>query len=105
MVRLDEIAQGIVSVLAATREPEPLRIDLWNETAPAATVFVRAMIEGCLRNAVPISMVEIGPEIGSDLTKQLGGDGAAYEGVSVRASHALGEQVNFYRFEKPEECT
>ena len=98
MARLDEIAQGLVSVLAASRQPEPLGVDLWNEPPAAATFLVRAVIDECARRAVPLSKVEVGPDAGADLIRQLGGEPAAHEGVAICIEQSLGQRISFYRF-------
>ena len=98
MARLDELAQGIAGVLRAAPTPEPLPIDMVNETPAAAAVFVRAVIESCARLAAPIAQVAIDPVLGSSL---LGEHADGYEGVKFLADDRLANRIEFFRFPRP----
>jgi hypothetical protein len=103
MARIDEIAEGLASVLRSSPVPEPLGVDLWNETPAAATVLVRAVIDTCLRNAIPLSLVRICPDLGKGLLRQLTEDEPAYEGVQIISHSALSQRIEFFRFAPPSE--
>ena len=70
MARLDEIAEGICTILAASQTPEPLNISLRGEGNAETTFLVRAIIESCQRQGLPISEVCVAPDVGADLLKQ-----------------------------------
>ena len=95
MARLDELAQGIAQVLKAVPSPEPLPVDMMNETPAAAAVFVRAVIESCARTAAPISKVAIDPELGKAL---MGENAEGYEGIKIVADNRLSNRIEFFRF-------
>lgn len=95
MARLDELAQGIAQVLKAVPSPEPLPVDMMNETPAAAAVFVRAVIESCARLAAPIAQVTIDPVLGRAF---LGEHADAYEGVRIVADDRLSDRIEFFRF-------
>lgn len=98
MSRLDEIAEGIVMVLAAQSEPRPLQISLWNEGPIEATFLIRAVIDSCRRQGLTISQINVCPEIGSDLLKQYGNEGSEYEGVRIEPSTKLKSEIEIHRF-------
>jgi hypothetical protein len=95
MARLDELAEGIATVLAVTSDPEPLPVDMVGETPADATVFVRAVTDACERNATPIARVMIGPDLGKAL---LGEHPESYEGVRLVADERLVDRIEFFRF-------
>lgn len=95
MARLDELAEGIAQVLLATSAPEPLPIDLVGETPAAATFFVRAVIDACQRQAIPLAMVMIDPIMGEGLLRQ---HPEGYEGIMIKTDHRLSSRIEFFRF-------
>ena len=98
MARLDEIAEGIATMLAMSPVPEPLNISLRGEGCTDTTFLVRAVIDSCERRGSPISAVRVCATLGSDLLKQYGNKQSGYEGVSIEMSPASGADVEFYRF-------
>ncbi|MHA6332672.1 hypothetical protein ACXYL9_03225 [Qipengyuania sp. CAU 1752] len=96
MARLDEIAEGLARVLQVAPAPEPLPVDLVNETPAAATVLVRAVIDCCKRNGTMLSRVGICPVLGAGLLREHGDDG--YEGVAIYADVELEGRVAFFRY-------
>jgi hypothetical protein len=101
VARLDEIAEGLASVLGGTPEPEPLGVDLWNESPAATTVLVRAVIDSCARRAIPLSAVRVSSDLGKDLDRQLALKDGAYEGVPVIMAPQISSRVEFFRFPAP----
>lgn len=96
MARLDELAEGLAKVLALTLAPEPLPVDLVNETPAATTVLVRAVIDACERRGAPLTRVAVCPVLGAGLLREHGADG--YEGVGIARDEQLHGRVAFYRF-------
>ncbi len=97
MARLDEIAEGIATVLTNSPRPEPLNIDLRGQSPQEATFLVRAVIDACERRGAPISLVCVHPEFGTDLLK-LYGSGIGYEGVTIQAASETSDSLQFFRF-------
>lgn len=98
MARLDELAEGIADVLRGAMEPEPLPVDLVNQSPAAATFFVRAVVDACARRAAPLFRVDICPILGEDLLRQHGASDGGYEGVGIVANESLVNQIEFFRF-------
>lgn len=98
MARLDEIAEGIATILISSPVPEPLNVSLRGESATNTTFFVRAVIDSCERRGSPIKSVRVGPILGADLLKQYGYNPPGYQGVTIEMSDVLGLDVEFYRF-------
>lgn len=98
MARLDEIAEGVATILVASPLPEPLNIDLKDEGPLETTFLVRAVIESSERRGVPVHTVRVGPVVGADLLKQYGSQSSAYQGVKIEGSNFLGTAIQFFRF-------
>lgn len=99
MARLDEIAEGLASALGGTPAPEPLGVDLWNESPAATTVLVRAVVDSCARRAIPLSAVRVSSDLAQDLARQLEPTGGAYEGIPVAVEAGISSRVEFFRFQ------
>lgn len=98
MARLDEIAEGIATVLASSPQPEPLSIGLRGEGQAEATFLVRAVIDGCERRGSPLSAVRIGTQIGADIIKQYEALPSGYQGIKIEGKDDLGWDIEFFRF-------
>lgn len=96
MARLDEIAEGIVTVLMFSPTPEPLNLDLRGQNPQETTFLVRAIVDACERRGAPLSHVKVAPEAGYDLLKQYGS--SRYQGVQISASSQLSGSLEFFRF-------
>jgi len=97
MARLDEIAEGLATVLVASPLPEPLNITLKGEGPLEATFLVRAVIDSCERRGAPVHTVRVAMEIGADLIAQYGNQTSGYQGVNVEGSNLLAAEIEFYR--------
>lgn len=100
MARLDEIAEGISSVLGAMPLPEPLFVDMMNHTPADITFLIRAVVDACERRAAPLSLIRVGQTLGSHAARALGPEPLKYEGISVELISDLDHRVEFYRFPK-----
>lgn len=98
MSRLDEIAEEIVMYLANQMEPGPLQISLWNEGPIEATFLIRAVIDGCQRQGLDITQINVCPKIGRDLLKQYGEEGSGCAGVKIEVSDKLTSEIEIHRF-------
>ncbi len=97
MARLDEIAEGVATILVASPSPEPLNISLKGEGPLETTFLVRAVIDSCERRGVPVHTVRVGMEIGADLIAQYGNQSSGYQGVKVEGTNLLAAEIEFYR--------
>ena len=93
MARLDEIAEGLSSVLQATQLPEPLFVDMMNHSPAEITFLIRAVVDACERRAAPLSLIRVGQALGSHAARALGP-----EGISIELTGDLDRRVEFYRF-------
>ena len=98
MARLDEIAEGVATMLITSPVPEPLNISLRGEGAAETTFLVRAVIDSCERRGSPISAVKVDSILGADLMKQYGASRSGYQDVMIKVSNVSGAQIEFYRF-------
>ena len=100
MARLDEIAEGISSVLEATQLPEPLFVDMMNHSPSDITFLIRAVVDACERRAAPLSLIRVGQTLGSHAARALGPQPLKYEGIGIELTGDLDRRVEFYRFPK-----
>ncbi|WP_461495811.1 hypothetical protein [Pyruvatibacter sp.] len=99
MARIDEIAEGIASVLRSSRLPEPLGVDLWNETPAAASVLVQAVVDSCKRNSITLSLVRICPVLGKDLLRELPPGKPILIDTEILPDPTLNNRIEFFRFQ------
>lgn len=94
--RLDEIAEGIASVLGASLTPEPLVVDMRNQSPVNIAFFVRALAAACERQAFPLAFVRVGTAMGQRLTQSV--EREPLEGdVEVELLDELGTSIEIYR--------
>ncbi len=95
--RLDEIAEGIAMVLGTSASPEPLRIDMMNQSPVNVAFFVRALAAACERRAAPLALVRLDPELGERLVRAVEGEPLEGPEVRVELVDGLGPSVEVYR--------
>lgn len=100
VARLDEIAEGVATVLAASPTPEPLFLDMMNHAPPEVTFLIRAVVDASERRGAPLSSIRVGNTLGSNAARTLGPGPLAYEGVVVELDVDLDQRLEFYRFPK-----
>ena len=98
MARLDEIAEGLSTVLAASPTPEPLFVDMMNHSPAEITFLIRAVVDACERLTAPLFLIRVGNELGSHAARALGPEPLGYEGVRVELAEGLDRRIEFYRF-------
>lgn len=98
MARLDEIAEGLSSVLAASPTPEPMFLDMMNHSPGEVTFLIRAVIDACERRGAPLSLIRVDQTLGSSAARALGPEPLGYEGVTVELADDLDRRIEFYRF-------
>ena len=95
--RLDEIAEGIAMVLGSSPTPEPLRIDMRNQSPANVSFFVRALAAACERRAAPLALVRLGPELGERLMRAVEREPLEGPDVRVELIDGLEGSVEVYR--------
>ncbi len=95
MARLDEIAQGVATVLKLTTAPEPLPLDLVGEGPAETTVLVRSIIDASRRDKAPLVRICLDPHLGKGLLREHSED---YEGVKLEPDDRLHSRIEIYRY-------
>lgn len=95
--RLDEIAEGIATVLGASPSPEPLRVDMRNQSPVNVAFFVRALAAACERHEAPLALVRLSPELGERLVRAVEREPLEGSAVQVELVEGLGVSVEMYR--------
>ena len=95
--RLDEIAEAVASVLGVAETPEPLRVDMMNQSPVNVAFFVRALAAACERREAPLALIRLAPELGERLVRAV--EREPLEGADVRVElvEELGVSVEVYR--------
>lgn len=75
MARLDEIAEGVATLLASLPEPEPLPMALQDHTPSQIAFLVRCVIAACDRIGRPLAYVRVASCMASIISNDP--DGAA----------------------------
>lgn len=95
--RLDEIAEGVATVLGASTIPEPLRIDMINHSPVDVAFFVRALAAACERLEAPLALVRLSPELGGRLLQALELEPLEDPSVQVELMEGLEGALVLYR--------
>jgi hypothetical protein len=95
--RLDEIAEGVASVLGLSATPEPLRVDMMNHSPVDVAFFVRALAAACERREAPLALVRLSPELGERLVRAVEREPLALADVQIELAEDLGVGVEMYR--------
>jgi hypothetical protein len=103
MARLDEIAEGVSSVLASSPVPEPLFLEMMGHSPGEITFLIRAVVDACERRCTPLSKICVGHTLGSNAKRALGPEPLHYEGIPVELVDDLEQRIEFYRFPKSSE--
>lgn len=98
MARLDEIAEGLATVLELSPAPEPLPVDLRNHSQAEAAFLARAIIMACERRAVPLSVIRLAKDLGGILIKSLGETSGMLDGIKIEVDDDLAGRIELFRF-------
>jgi hypothetical protein len=98
MARLDEIAEGIATVLNLSRTPEPLGVDLVGQSPAEVTFLVRAIVDACERRAAPLVCIRVATDYASNLNRTLGPAPLQYQGIQIELSADLDHRIELHRF-------
>ena len=84
-------------MLGVAETPEPLRVDMMNQSPVNVAFFVRALAAACERREVPLALIRLAPELGERLVRAV--DHEPLEGADVRVElvEELGVSVEVYR--------
>ena len=98
MVELREIAFRIAAVLLAEEEPEPLGVDLWNQSPDTAAHLVRMVIDECSDAGAALSKVRVDPYVAVAMGGPPAGRGWSYRDTRVEADAGLFQRAEFHRW-------
>ena len=84
-------------MLGTSATPEPLRVDMMNQSPVNVAFFVRALAAACERREAPLALIRLAPELGERLVRAV--DHEPLEGADVRVElvEELGVSVEVYR--------
>lgn len=94
MARLDELAEGVASMLQAFPDPEPLSLTFNNHTSSEIAFLVQSVIAACDRIGQPLAYVRLPSAVADIIANDPDGGG----GPSVAATMATPNAVEFGRF-------
>lgn len=94
MARLDEIAEGVASMLAFSPQPEPLPTSFGDHSPAEIAFLVRAVIAACEREGHPLAYVRLPAAAATIITR----DPKPIGGVRLKGTMALPDAVEFGRF-------
>ncbi len=97
MVELREIAFRIAAVLLAEEEPEPLGVDLWNQSPDTAARLVEAVIDECSDAGWAFAKVRVDFYVAVAMGGPPAGPGWSYGDTGVEADAALFQRAEFHR--------
>ena len=93
MATLDEIASGVVQMLAHEGlNPPP--VELRNHSPAEFAEFVTMVIDRCYTQDVPLKAVNLSPDFGGDLRHLVDWLGQ-YRGVPIHFDERLGRSIQF----------
>ena len=84
-------------MLGVAETPEPLRVDMMNQSPVNVAFFVRALAAACERREAPLALIRLAPDLGERLVRAV--DHEPLEGADVRVElvEELGVSVEVYR--------
>ena len=98
MAELRDDALRITAALQAARTPEPLGVDLWNQSPASAARLVELVIEECGDAGVPLARVRVDPYVAVAMGGPRAGGRWSYQGSIVEADAALLQRIELHRF-------
>ena len=97
MARLDEIAEGLSTVLQLSKTPEPLGVDLVGHSPAEVTFLIRAVVDACRRRSAPLALVRVGSVCASNIVRALSPEPLRYEGVPIEVAPDLAHRIELFR--------
>ena len=98
MATLDEIAHGVVIVLAHGPAPEPLGVDLSNHVPAELSYLAQAVIDECTAAGAPLAVVRIDPAMAGHLAATPTTESLEDEGVKIELDASLDRRIEFFRW-------
>ena len=97
MAELREIAFRIAAALQAVAEPEPLGVDLWNQSPDRAAHLVKMVIEECSDAGAALARVRVDPYVAVAMGRPPAGRRWSYGDTGVETDAALFQRAEFHR--------
>jgi hypothetical protein len=98
MAELREIAFRIAAALQAVTGPEPLGVDLWNQSPETAARLVEAVIDECGDAGAALAKVRVDPYVAVAMGGPPAGRGWSYRDTGVEADAGLFQRAEFHRW-------
>ena len=96
MARLDEIAEGLSSLLQLAAAPEPLGVNLVGHSPAEVTFLVRAVVDACARRGTPIALIRLGSVSASNAVRTFGPEPLEYDGVKIEIAPDLDHRIELH---------
>ena len=97
MAELREIAFRIAAALQAVAEPEPLGVDLWNQSPDTAAHLVKMVIEECSDAGAALAKVRVDAHVAVAMGGSPAGRRWWCGDTGVEADDALFQRAEFHR--------
>ena len=97
MLELRGLALDIAAMLQALKEPEPLRLDLWNHSPSTAAYLIAAVLDECGDAGIALARMRIDPYVAVAMHKPTTGNRWSYRNVTIEVDAALLQRVEFHR--------
>ena len=97
MAELREIAFRIAAALVAEAGPEPLGVDLWNQSPDTAARLVEAVIDECGDAGAALVKVRVDPYVAVAMGRPPAARRWLYRGTGLEADAALFQRAEFHR--------
>jgi hypothetical protein len=97
MAELREIAFRIAAALLAADEPEPLGVDLWNQSPDTAARLVEAVIDECSDAGAALAKVRVDPYVAVAMGGSPTGQRCLYGSTGIEADGGLFQRAEFHR--------
>ena len=97
MTGLREIAFRIAAALHAAKDPEPLGVDLWNQSPDTAAHLIKAAIDECSDAGVPLRRVRIDPYVAVAMREPSVGQRWRHRNTSIEVDASLFQRAEFHR--------
>lgn len=96
MAGLEEIAIGLAQALASGAVPNPLPVELRNQTPQEAAFLVKRIVQECQDAGIALDRVRLSPTVGALLSSG-SGEGSRPLGVTIEQDAELGRTLEFWR--------
>lgn len=96
MATMKEIGLGLTTLLRASKTPEPLAVDLWNERPAEAAALVRSILAECHDAGISLKVVRVPQSVWAFLAQDASSIVRPLD-AQVVVDPALKDRLEFWR--------